>query len=162
MRKTIYGTILIVITLSFTGCGNMPQHIGTIPKNVSSEKNKSLVDKTNYSEIICAKGERQVYYVFPILIGWSTPELTLKFDDEGFSFFSTKYNAVKLAPAKRDFTLRFQYRDTFANFEIKQFDFEKDTKYFAKYSTFSNRIRVWIEKEDGTVVYGTKPKEGSY
>jgi len=162
MKKTIYGAILIAIILSFTGCGSMPQHIGSIPKDITPEKHESFTDKSNYSEISCAEGETQIYYVFPIFVGWSTPTLKLRFDDEGFSLFPSKYQAVNIAPAKRDFTLRFTYRNTYANFEIRQFNFEKNTKYFAKYSTFNNKIKIWIEKENGTVVYGTKPKEGSY
>ena len=157
MKKIIYGVIIFVITISFTGCGSVPQHIGTIPKNITPEKHKTFTDKSNYSEISCAQGETQIYF-----LGWSTPTLKLRFDDEGFSFFPPKYKSVKIAPSKRDFTLTFRYRNTFAHFEIKQFNFEKNTKYFAKYSTFSNRIKIWIEKEDKTIVYGTKPKEGAY
>lgn len=161
MKKTTYAVLLMTIILAVTGCGRMPQHVGTIPENITPDEDISYhdeFDKYTYSEITCAEGERQVYF-----IGWDTPSLTLLFNDKGkLSIFQPSYQSVKLAPGKRDFVLHFNYRTLNADIKVKQFDFEPKTKYFARYSTDGRRIKVWIEKEDGTIVYGTKPEEGTF
>ncbi len=139
-------------------CGILPQHWGEIPNNIKSENYGELSNEdTDASEIICAQGERQYYF-----IGTSRPGLELQFDDEGFQFFNSSYEAVRLKPGKRNFTLRFSYRYIYANFKVKNFQFEPNTKYFAKYSIGGNKVKVWIEKENGSVVYGKKPTEGQF
>ena len=75
-------------------------------------------------------------------------------------FFKLGYSeAVKLAPGKRSFTLRFKGDGT-ATFRVKEFEFRPNTTYFAYYSKYNNRVKVWIETDKGEIVYGYKPKDG--
>lgn len=156
MKNTLFGALFVSMFLSFTGCSHsMAPHTGVIPTDITADIQDGVTDKTGYAEIICASAETEFYYVFPLSFGWVTPELTLTFNDES-SFFPSSYEAVKIVPGKRDFTLTFKYGRNSWYTEIKQFEFEKNKKYFAKYSAYP--IKIWIEKEDGIPLYTTEIK----
>ncbi|MCP3921670.1 MAG: hypothetical protein GY714_03700 [Desulfobacterales bacterium] len=146
---------VLFISLLIVSCGSLKEHHGFIPKNIDIQEHNYLkgYDKKDFAEIICAKGGTQFYF-----IGWATPELKIKFDDEGKSE-SAFYESMRLIPEVRDFTLKFTYRRQHASYKIDGFTFEPNTKYFAKYETSHGRVKVWIEKKDGSVVYGSKPQE---
>ncbi|GHB73084.1 hypothetical protein GCM10008107_23130 [Psychrosphaera saromensis] len=150
--------ILIIMAVILTGCASLPQHKGVIPLDVSPTYNQSAKQgDENLAEIICAEGERQYYF-----LGTSKPSLSLMFTDEGFKFFNDYKSSWKLAPGKRNFTLHWSFDDRYADFKVSQFEFKANEKYLAKYSVQNRQIKVWIETEDGTVVFGKRPNEGEF
>lgn len=151
--------LVLFFVFLLQGCGSMPQHHGQIPSDYSLEENKNVNpgDFSQAAELICASGETQFYF-----IGYSKPQLSVSFSDQGFSFFGNNYTAVKLNPGVRSMRFTFRYRDSFANFNVNNFKFEPNTKYYAKYSTVGRGVRMWIEKEDGEVVYGRRTEDGQF
>lgn len=150
--------LFLVMSFFLASCASLPQHVGSIPEDVSSSYYQDASEQdTDLAEITCASGERQYYF-----LGTSKPQMVLKFDDGRFSIFKRSYESVKLKPMKADFSLIWSFNDKFANLKVKDFEFKKNTKYFAMYSTNGGRIAVWIETEAGEVVYGKKPAEGRF
>lgn len=148
--------IVLPLFLVLFGCASLPQHWGEFSDNTKS-KYDSGVSKLDESlaEIICASGKMN--------LSLSKPMLKLTFDDtKGLDLFKKSYTSVKLKPATRDFTLRWSYKNQYAEFKAKNFEFKANTKYFANYSVRKGVVKVWIEHEDGTVVYGKKPEEGQF
>ena len=137
------------------GCSSLPQHMGEVPSDLEVEVHGNIDEASgNYSELYCSEGERQYFF-----LGTSKPNITVTLDS---SFFATSYEAVRFRSGHRNINLRFEFSNQFANFKVKNFNFEPGVKYYAKYSVGSyKRIRIWLEKSDGTVVYGKKPEEGS-
>ena len=155
MRNFLSLTFLVLL---INGCASFTQHWGEIPEDINSKYAPGTdVQDTKLAEIICASGERQYYF-----IGTSKPSLKLQFDDEGFKLFKMSYDAVKLKPARRSFTLHWSFLDRYAIFKVKNFEFKENTRYFAKYSAKRDVVKVWIEQEDGKVVYGKKPEQGQF
>lgn len=153
----LLGVILLFSLL--TGCGSLHQHVGTVPKDIDVEEYSKIdLQKDEFSTIICAEGDRRYYF-----IGTSKPNLSLTFTDEGFNFFKSSYDAVRLNSGKRNFKLTFDYKDQYAIFNVNGFVFEPSTTYYAKYSINTYKsVKVWIEKANGEVVYGQKPTEGQF
>lgn len=151
--------LAVALMLVLIGCGSLPQHIGQVDPDLSVDTDESAeglaLDET--SEIFCASGDRQYYF-----IGTSKPQLSLEFTDTTYSVFRSKYEAVRVKPVERSFRIHFNYKDRFAKFDVKKFKFEPKEKYYVYYSTYASRIKIWIEKSSGEVVYGQKPKDGSY
>jgi WD40 repeat protein len=149
---------LILISLMMTACASYPQHWGSIPEDARHTYNKpSKPTDENLAEIICAEGEREYYF-----IGTSKPKLMLRFTDEGSSFFKSYRNAWKVAPKERNFNLHWSFKGSYADFSVRDFKFEPNEKYYAKYSANQNKIKVWIETQSGDVVFGKKPTEGQF
>lgn len=151
--------VVLSLILFLQGCGSLPHHTGQIPSDYNMQDNNRVNggDLSEAAELITASGERQYY-----ILGSSRPSLTVSFRDQGFSIFGNSYSAVRVNPGKRDLRFTFQYRDSSAIFDVDNFDFEPHTRYYAKYSTFNRSVRMWIEKDDGTVVYGVRPEEGQF
>jgi len=151
---------VILLSIIMASCASYPQHWGQIPSDVGfSYAKHAKKGADDLAQIICAEGEREYYF-----LGTNKPQLGLRFTDQGFSLFKNHKPAWKVAPSKRSFTMRWSFTNKHADFPVHNFVFEPGAKYFAKYSANPNQgqIKVWIEKEDGKVVYGKKPIEGQF
>jgi hypothetical protein len=145
---------ILAMSVFLFGCSSLPHHMGEVPNDLEVEVHGNI-DEANgeYSELYCSEGERQYFF-----LGTSKPNLTVSLDN---SIFASSYDAVRFRSGHRNINLRFEFSNLFANFKVRNFNFEPGVKYYAKYSVGSyERIKVWIEKSDGTVVYGKKPDEG--
>lgn len=154
--------IIILIFMSIlSGCANLSQHTGNIDQDIVVKKYESGIsesDKQNTAELICAKGDRQVY-----ILGTDRPKLSVQFTDNDRSFFNPYYSTVKLRSGKRSFRLHFSFSETYANFEVKDLEFEPNKRYYAYYSVSNNRlIKVWIEDSKGNIIFGKRPEEGQF
>lgn len=149
---------VILLSIMMASCASYPQHWGEIPEDISPVYNSPATpEHSNLAQITCAEGDREYYF-----LGTSKPSLGLRFTDEGFSFIKSFKPAWKVLPKERSFTLRWSFSDKYAEFKVRKFKFEPNTKYYAKYSAKQGQVKVWIEKEDGKVVYGKKPIEGQF
>lgn len=149
--------VVMLMTVLVTSCASYPQHWGDIPKDIEADYHpQSIENLDGLSEIICAEGEREYYF-----LGTSKPSLQITFDKSS-NLFTKYYEAVKIYPHERSFTLKWSFSDKFAKFKVSKFKFEPDTRYYAKYSAKEDQIKVWIEKENGEVVYGKRPVEGQF
>ena len=139
-------------------CASYPQHFGVIPEDITPVYNKPATSKDeNLAQITCAEGEREYYF-----LGTSKPALRLRFTDQGSSFVKSYKGAWKVVPAERNFVLRWSFRNKYADFFVRDFKFEPNTHYYAKYSAKDRQIKVWIETEAGDVVFGRRPADGQY
>ncbi|MDD3817250.1 MAG: hypothetical protein PHI89_04100 [Thiovulaceae bacterium] len=168
MNKKMISVILIaLITVLSTGCSTNTHYISQVPKDVSFKNDESVENyrSKDFATITCSEGETERAGLFGI--GWSTPTLRLTFENNpipnsSLDMFNTFYEAVRVAPGTRNFRLKYEFRGMYSNINVRNFKFEPDTNYFAYFSRSGNIISVWIEKEDGSIVFGKKPGEGRF